>query len=232
MVLALPLPLFAAARPAPGAATPQALVARLKAAAAANDFGEIVDCIAPAQRHELTAGLVLGTTMMVAFLDMGADMASGMAQGMTEAMGADGKPTAEQQAAADKAKAEAKAKTDELKARHQAIMDRYGLSKRMEEMQHGEAGNAGASPEESIGKLLEGIDERSLVVDLLGFMEDIGKSQGKDHANDPMDLPKDVTDIKIDGDHATGKSGEETVRFVRVDGRWYLEPENKPSSGG
>ena len=78
-LLALPMPLLAAKQP--GAESPQALVARLKAAAEKNDFRELVDCIAPKERREMAAGLVLGTTMMVAFMDMGSDMAMGMARG-------------------------------------------------------------------------------------------------------------------------------------------------------
>ena len=31
-----------------------------------------------------------------------------------------------------------------------------------------------------------------------------------------------LTDLKIDGDRATGKAGEKTLSFIREDGRWYL----------
>ncbi|HEY6115468.1 MAG TPA: hypothetical protein VI172_05875, partial [Candidatus Dormibacteraeota bacterium] len=163
----LPLPLLAAKQP--GAESPQALVARLRAAAEENDFPELVDCIAPKERQEMAAGLVLGTTMMVAFMDMGSEMASGMAQSMAEGMGDNSAQTAEQKAEMEKGKAEAKAKSAELHGRYDAIMQRYGLKDRMEQMQ-ANGRDDGAPPEEAIGKLLAGVDERALIVDLMGFM--------------------------------------------------------------
>ena len=31
-----------------------------------------------------------------------------------------------------------------------------------------------------------------------------------------------LTDLKIDGDHATGKAGEKIISFIREGDRWYL----------
>ena len=219
----VPLPLLAAAKQ-PGAESPQALVARLRAAAEKNDFPELVDCIAPKERREMAAGLVLGTTMMVAFLDMGSEMAMGMGQAMAEGMSGT-EMTAEQKAEMEKGKAEAKKKTAELRGRYDAIMQRYGLKDRMEQMQ-AEGRDDGSPPEEAIGKLLAGVDERALIVDLMGFMSALGESQGQGDKK-PFNLPSEVTDYKIDGDHATAKAGDETVEFVKVDGRWYFAPTNK-----
>ena len=224
-LVALPLPLLAAKQP--GAETPQALVARLRAAADKNDFAELVDCIAPTERREMAAGLVLGTTMMVAFMDMGSDMAMGMAEGMAEGMSGS-ELTAEQKAEMEKGKAQAKAKTAELRGRYEAILQRHGLKDRMEALQAEGEESGGGSPEEAIGKLLAGVDERALITDLMGFMSALGESQGQQEKK-PIDLPGEVTDYKIDGDHATAKAGDEIVRFIRVDGRWYVEPtQNKP----
>ena len=225
VLVTLPVPLLAAAKQ-PGAETPQALAARLRAAAEKNDFGELVDCIAPTERREMAAGLVLATTMMVAFMDMGSEMAMGMAQGMAEGMSGS-ELTAEQKAEMEKGKADAKAKTAELQARYESILQKHGLKDRMEAMQAEGGESRGGSPEEAIGKLLAGVDERALIADLMGFMSALGESQGQEEKK-PIDLPAELTDYKIDGDHATAKAGDETVRFVRVDGRWYFEPsENK-----
>ncbi len=225
VLLASPLPLAAASKP--GAESPQALVARLRTAAEKNDFPGLVDCIAPTERREMAAGLVMGTTMMVAFMDMGSgmamDMGEAMAEGMSESAGGEGL-TAEQKAEMEKGKAEAKKKSAEFAARHDAILTRYGIKQRMEAMQaEGEGG--GGSPEEAIGKLLQGVDERALIVDLMGFMESLGEAK-PDGAEEkkPFDLPAQVTDYKIQGDHATAKAGDETIEFVKVDGRWYLAP--------
>jgi hypothetical protein len=132
---------------------------------------------------------------------------------------------AEQKAQMEKAKREAKEKAEALREQHAAILNRYGLQKRMDDLQRqGEVGNG--SPEGAIEGLLAGVDERALIVDLMGFMESLGKSQGGS-GKKPMELPPDVTDYAIDGDHATAKAGGDVVRFVRVDGRWYVEPETK-----
>ena len=228
VTLALPLPLAAATKP--GADSPQALVARLRAAAAKEDFAELVDCIAPTDRREMAAGLVLGTTMMVAFLDMGSEMAMGMgeamAEGMSEAAGGSGM-TAEQKAEMEKGKAEAKKKAAELRGRHEVILERYGIKQRMEAMQAESEGgeSSGGSPDEAIGKLLAGVDERALIADLMGFMTALGEAQpGGGDGKKPMDLPGEISDYKIEGDRATAKAGEESVEFVRVDGRWYFAP--------
>jgi len=227
--LVSPVPSLAA-KP-PGGDTPQAVVARMKAAAEHEDFKEMVECIAPAQRKEMAVGLVLGTTMMVAFLDMGSEMAMGMAEGMTEAVSDGAEPTAEQKAEMEKAKAEAKRKTDELKKKHEAIMVRYGLKERMEAMQaqsnEGSGNEGGGSPDEAIGKLLAGVDERALIADLMGFMGAMGEAQGHGEAKKPMSFAGEVKDYKITGDTATARAGEETIQFVRVDGRWYVAPDEK-----
>ena len=225
-LLASPLPLAAASQP--GAESPQALVAKVRAAAEKNDFPGIVDCIAPAERREMAAGLVMGTTMMVAFLDMGSGMAMDMGEAMAEGMSGS-ELTAEQKAEMEKGKAEAKKKSAELQARHDAILTKYGIKQRMESMQ-AEGDDGGGSPEEAIGKLLQGVDERALIVDLMGFMESLGEAKpGGDEGKKPFELGE-VTDYKIQGDRATAKAGDETVDFVKVDGRWYLAPsQNKPA---
>src|SRR4029453_5661831 len=110
------------------------------------------------------------------------------------------------------------------------ILQRYGLDKRMKELQESPDADPAGSPDEAIGKLLAGVDERALIADLMGFMGDVGKTQGGENKK-PMDIPE-ITEYKIEGDHATGKAGDETVKFVKVDGRWYLVPEKSGGPGG
>ena len=33
---------------------------------------------------------------------------------------------------------------------------------------------------------------------------------------------EELSDLKIDGDHATGKAGEKSISFIREGDRWYL----------
>jgi hypothetical protein len=226
----LALPALAAAAPPPGADSPQALVARMRAALAKKDFPEMVACMAPQDRREMAFGLLIGSTMMLAFMDMGSEMAMGMAEGMAEGMteGMTGEEPsaaqkAEKKAEMDKAKAEAKKVSDALKERHAAILRKHGLAERMES---GMSGGEADTPEQAMAKLMAGVDEGALIADLMAFFEAMPDEDGK-KSSQLMELPEEVTGYAIDGDHATAKSGDETIEFVRVDGRWYFKPTSK-----
>jgi len=41
-------------------------------------------------------------------------------------------------------------------------------------------------------------------------------------AEQPFFPQEKLTDLKIDGDNATGKAGEKSISFIREDDRWYL----------
>jgi hypothetical protein len=66
-------------------------------------------------------------------------------------------------------------------------------------------------------------------VDFPGFFEDLQKLAEKlGSTGGGMRLQKNsiggqLTDLRIDGDHATGRVGDRVHAFVRVDGRWYVE---------
>ena len=60
-------PAPAAAKALPGAETPELLVARMKAGAAKEDFGEIAACLTPKNRSEMAMAMYMGATTMVAF---------------------------------------------------------------------------------------------------------------------------------------------------------------------
>lgn len=199
----------------PGAESPQAVVERLRAALAKEDFREVAACMAPAARREMAFALVLGTTMMVAFMGMGGDLAAGMAEGMAEAAG---EPMAEQKAEAEKVRAEAQKKTEDLKRKHEAILAKHGLQERL-----AAAEGQAESPEAGMATLLAGVDEGALIADLMGFFGELGEERQQEM----VALPPAVTDYAIDGDRATARAGEETVEFVRVDGRWYFQPPAK-----
>lgn len=69
-------------------------------------------------------------------------------------------------------------------------------------------------------KLLEGVDIAALWTDIALVMTERGNSPPKSEAESP---PTPLTDLRIDGESATAKSGEAELSFVRVDGRWYLK---------
>ncbi len=218
-VMALPSAARAAAPP--GAATPQELVKRMTAAAEKGDIAEIANCLAPQDRAELTMGMVAGVGMMVAFMGMGGDMAAGMAEGMAEGMTGE-EMTAEQKAEVEKGKKEAAAKAEEMQKKYETILARHKLDEIME------AAPPSETPEDmaAMAAKLEGVDQGALLAELMGMLESLGEEK-KEAVRGPVDTPKNVRDYKIEGDRATAQSDDETLEFVRVNGRWYFKPPKK-----
>jgi hypothetical protein len=228
VVLAALAPFAAAAAPpaAPGAGSPQALVERLRGALAEENFREVAACLAPAERREMALALLMGSSMMVAFMEMGGDLAAGMAQGVAEgvAESAGGEVTADQRREIEAARAEAISKAAAMQQKHAAILERHGLTDRLaSETAAGPAPGPDASPEAGLAALLAGVDEGALIADLMTFFTDMGESEERRM----IALPPAVTDYRIEGDRATARAGEETVEFVRVEGRWYFKPSAK-----
>ena len=219
--LAAPRATLAAAAPG-GGATPQDVVARMTKASETKNFGEMVSCLDPASRTELTMGLLAATTMMVAFMGMGADMASGMAEGMSEAVSGS-KPKAEDKAKIAKSKAEAAAKITKTKTAFSALLKKHGLPDLMDEK--------ATLPQDkgAAGAMLAKVDQAALATDLFAFMDQIGdKKEGAAPDKGPMSIPSAVTDYKITGDTATAKADGKPMDFVKIDGRWYLKmPDQK-----
>jgi hypothetical protein len=197
----------------PGGETPQAVVARARAAAENKDFAELAACMAPADRGEMAVGLLMASSMMVAFLDVGNEMASGMA----EAMGAEAEqaPAPEPDPQAE----EVTAKAEALRLRHEEILAKHGLTDRLEA---GPGFEASEDPAAAAAKLLEGVDTIALIGDLTGLLGELGESGWDEESGGPLRPGVEITDYAIDGDAATARGGDEVIEFVRVDGRWYL----------
>lgn len=219
-LLLVSLPCLAATKPY-GGETPQAVVARLQAAADGKDMAEVMACLAPDARREMAMMMTAGVGMMVAFAGMGSEMAGGMAEGMAGLSGEE--MTAEQKAELEKGKREAEEKTAALVKRYEAILEKHRITEAMNDdtpvPEEPEARRA------ALAKALANTDEIALISDLMAMMSELGGEEGM--KSSPVDLGPEVTDYRIDGDRATAKAGDEVVRFVRVDGRWYLEPEEQ-----
>lgn len=219
----------AAAAPAekklPGAETPEALVERMKAGAAKEDFAEIAACLTPKNRTEMAMAMYMGATMMVAFAEMGAEMGGSMAEGMA---GMAGEPSAEDKKKLEEQKAKAKEEIGKLKTAYAALVTKYGLPAMPKE---GEAEKPQPSQEE-IEKLFAGIDQGAFLNDALAVMKAM-PGEHKDESG-PVKIPEGgLENLKIDGDKATGTVGPDPFSFVRIDGRWYVEDLPKgPSEGG
>jgi hypothetical protein len=216
LATALAVAVPAAAAEPPGAATPQALVARMKGAAEKKDLGEMMACLSANGRRQMVGALYLGATMMVAFSQMGVDMGEAMAEGMTE----DAAP-------ADKAKAEARKRAAQEGARklrdsYNTVVARHGLPP------ISEAGEPERELDEAdLEKAFAKLDSTAFARDLMAFMQSLPGAESREAVDpSPVKLGDGVlSGLAISGDRATATLDGEPVIMVREGGRWFFEIE-------
>jgi hypothetical protein len=198
-------PLAQGAKPA-GAATPQEAVAVIKKAGDTNNMLLALPVISPRGLKVIAGEGVTGVLMILAFSDPD-DAMPGSAK----------PPKAELDAQRKKYKAALDLATATLKP--------YGLDTMI--------GKPVLAPEvqKSLDAALDKTDNAVLIGNLLGAMMKMGPMLGMKEAPKPDALVKvgNVSGYKIDGDTATAQNGAETMDFVRINGRWYVEP---PASAG
>ncbi len=212
-----------AAKAQPGAETPAALIERMKAGAAKEDFGEIAACLSPKNRKEMAMAMYMGATMMVAFANMGVEMGSGMAEGMAN-LG--GEPSAADKQKAADAKAKAQKEIAGLQTAYDALMKKYGLPAMPKA---GEPEKPEPTKEE-IEKLFANIDLGAFLNDTMAVM----KAMPGEHKSEsgPVKIPPGgLENLKIEGDKASGTVGGDAFTFVKVDGRWYVDEMPKGDEG-
>jgi hypothetical protein len=217
-LLLLAAPVLAGAPP--GAETPQALVARLRQAAEKKDLAEMMACLAPDARREMALMMVAGAGMMVAFMSMGEGMGE-MAGEMAEGLSGE-ELSAEQRAQIEAGKKEMADKAAALTKQYEGILERHGVTAMMEDDSPLPEDPAARSA--ALAKLFGDTDDIALVTDLMALMRELGEGKGGEEPS-PVSLPGEVTDYSIDGARATAKAGDETIHFVKVDGRWYFLPD-------
>ena len=225
---AAPAPAAApAARALPGAETPELLVARMKAGAAKEDFGEIAACLTPKNRSEMAMAMYMGATMMVAFAEMGAEMGGAMAEGMAGIAGGSGEMSAEDKQKAEEQKAKAKEGIAGMKTAYNNLITKYGLPAMPKEGEPEKPEPTQAEME----KLFANIDHGAFLNDAMAVMKAMPGEESKDAG--PVKIPEGgLENLKIDGDKATGTVGTDAFSFVKIDGRWYVEDLPKGGDDG
>ena len=234
----------AESKPAPakavmGGDSPADVVKRVKAAADAKDFGAVINLIEPTQRKGMVAMLALMPhlmRMLKPMLGMFAQMGAGMAEGM----GAD---------AAEVAKAEAEKKTKEMMADLDKVileMDavckaHQALLPSLEELGIDPMGGK-MEPDElaaKVGNRLDKVDGGAFAAAMAKALEKMKKIMPEGQGGDmnPMEAitgkvgAGKLTDLKIEGDTATGMVDGEPAAFLKVDGRWYVKAPEKSGAG-
>lgn len=190
-----------------GAETPEAVYTSVVEAAEKEDVGAMFACLAPDERAEMTMMMVVMSGFMVGMAGMAAEMGEETAEALAE----DGSLQ----------KAEAEAELAAMTERWEEILERHGLAELMDAS--GDFDETVAAESGSSAEALAGVDQAALVNDLVAFLSEFGdEGSGASHTG-PMGAPiGELEDLAIDGDSATGRVGDEEVRFLRVDGRWYV----------
>jgi len=202
-----------------GGETPEAVVARMKKGAEDKNMAEVVACMAPKARQEMSAAMYLGSTMMVAFSQMGSAMGGAMMEGMTGmAEGMGGEVSAEDKKKAEDEAAKMKTELAKLSDNYNTIMKKHGLPVMPKE---GEPEPAEPSKEE-LDKLFANLDHGAFITDVMALMESMPGE--KSESDSPFAVKGDkLENLKIEGDKATGTVGGEAMNFVQIDGRWFLD---------
>ena len=206
-------------RNAPGADSPEALLQRAQAAAAAGDVAELMACIAPEDRAGMVVALAAGVTMMVGFMRMGTEMMGGMAEGIAEAFHEEGLSD-ERKAEIEKEKTEAAAKFAELEAELTAIFQKHGAEDLLATAEADS--DAGSGDGDRLRKLPAGVDDIALATDLLAFFGEAGQEGPGVGELSVSELDIDFNSLAVDGERATVRDGDEEIEMVKVEGRWYL----------
>ncbi len=188
-----------------GAATPQDVVSTIKQSATAGDFLAAVPVIAPAGVKDMANEAVTGIVMVLAFSNP------------DDPMPGSPKPSkAELDTQRKKYKDAVALATQTLKP--------YGLDTIV-----GKPIMADAT-QKALTATLDKSDNVALVTSIYTSMVKIAPLLGMKESPKPQGLIVlgKVTGYKIAGDKATAMNGSLAIEFVRLDGRWYIQP---PGSG-
>lgn len=198
-------PLAQAGKPA-GAASPQEAAATLQKATAAGDLLQALPVISPGGLKFLANEGVTGVLMVIAFSDP------------DDAMPGAPKPS--------------KTELDVKRKQYRQAVDLatqtlkpYGLDTML-----GKPVMADEN-QKALNAALDKADNAALVTSIYASMMKIAPLLGMKQNPKPQPFMKagPVTDYKVNGDKATAQNLAETMNFVRIGGRWYVEA---PSTGG
>jgi hypothetical protein len=192
-----------------GAASPQEAVAAIKKATAANDLLPALPVISPSGLKQIASEGVTGVLMVLAFSDP------------DDGMPGSTKPS----------KTELDTKRKNYKTALSlatATLKPYGLDALIGKPVLADA------VQKTIDDTLDKADNVVLVTSLYGALTKMAPLLGMKQTPKPEPLADlgTVTGYKLNGDSATAQNGAETLQFVRIDGRWFIEPPPSKASGG
>jgi len=117
-------------------------------------------------------------------------------------------------------------KAEELKKKYQAVQDKYKIK---EENDDDQLKITQDTPQEVIDahvrkraeKRYGHVDMVKYIPELMAIILDMPEMAGQ-----PFFPQEELGDLKIEGDQASAKAGEQTISFIREEGHWYLTGDN------
>jgi hypothetical protein len=190
-----------------GAPTPEQLMTRVAAAAAANDVTEFARCLAPAVLPHWGAAKLRQADVMMTML--GGGEAPDPGNPVPDAA------TAATQVAAFAAREEPILDPEELDRFYRAILGKHGIGGRTY------AGLTGPELEAAFA----GVDVPALVADVRALVDSLVPPAERRPDGLLAGFPRGTPAVKVRGDSAEAKVDGTTLELVRLDGRWYLHLE-------
>jgi hypothetical protein len=189
-----------------GAASPQEAVAALQKATASGDMLQALPVISPAGLKQIANEGVTGLLMVLAFSDP------------DDAMPGSAKPSNTELAAKRKQYQQAVALATQT-VKPYGLDTLFGKPVLADDTQN------------QLNAALDKADNAALITSLYASMVKMAPMLGMKQTPKPEPFIKTgtVADYKINGDKATAQNNAETMNFIRIGGRWYIEP---PSTGG
>jgi hypothetical protein len=219
-VLVVALSGSSAERSPAGAASPEALLARARTAAADDPVAMIVCCLTPDDRIDVALDLVVAAAVAA---DFAREQLPSMLQELEHAT-APSPRTTEQQAALDSARAEVTSRVTALVAGFDRLLQRHGLPVWLKPGQ--EPPPEVTEPGVAVRAMVGALDQAALLRDTLAYLDELGLSHRREELRrrltEPWRSEAKVIDLRIKDNEAWGRLGATTVEMVRQDGRWYL----------
>ena len=185
-----------------GAVSPQEVVAVIKSATARNDMLGVLPVISPDGLKELANESVSGLMILLAFSDPNDPMPGGTT-----------KPKAELDAERKKYAAAVELVKSTLKP--------YGLDALVGKPVLAD------DVQKSLDAAIAKTDNIALIGVIFNSIAKLGPLLGINRTPKSLIDIGDVTDYRLNGETATAQNRAETLRFVRVNGRWFIEPPGK-----
>ena len=73
-----------------------------------------------------------------------------------------------------------------------------------------------------LNKATPNVDHAAFVGDVVKLLGTLGDEKSSNATNQFKKLGGELTDLKVDGETATGKIDGKPIGFKRIDGRWYI----------